>query len=120
MWIFKKNEKSWSCPDASLVTIARIQATDRDDDFKDFIVNNDMAKNYLKRLGFEIEHIADDEPLEKIPTYYEANWYNRQHRDLYDKLFYQKMNRPLTEAENEFCKAMYHAEEFACGLDGDR
>ena len=118
MWIFKKNEKSWTCPDESLVAIAHIQATDRDDAIKEAIINNDIAKAYLEKLGFEVEQIKDPEPLTEVPK--TPSWYNRTHRDLYDKLFYQDIGRPLTEEENEFCKTMYHFEEFACGLDGDR
>lgn len=120
MYVFSKNNKTWTCPDSSLVTIAHIQATDRDDAIKEGIVNNEIAKAYLEKLGFEVKRIEDSEPLTEVPTYAEANYYNRQHRELYDKLFYQDIGRPLTEEENEFCKAMYHAEEFACGLDGDR
>lgn len=38
---------------------------------------------------------------------------------LYDYLFYRnKGGQPLTEQEEEFCKAMYHFEEYASGLDG--
>lgn len=120
MWSFKKkdDERIWNCPDSSLVTIAHIQATDRDDAIKEAIINNDIAKEYLESLGFEVLHVPDEEPLTEIPKV--ANWYDRTHRDLYDKLFYHKMDRPLTEAENEFVKQMYHMEEFACGLDGDR
>ena len=46
------------------------------------------------------------------------NWYDMQDRLLYDKLFYHKLDRELTEQEEEFCKTMYHMEEYACGLDG--
>lgn len=118
MWIFKKGDKSWTCPDSSLVTIAHIQATDRDDAIKEGIVNNEIAKAYLEKLGFEVSYIKDPESLTEIPKV--ADWYNRQHRELYNKLFYQEMNRPLTKEEHDFCVAMYHAEEFASGLDGDR
>ena len=49
------------------------------------------------------------------------NWYDYNDRKLYDELFYtRKENKILTEQEEEFCKTMYHYEEFACGLDGDR
>lgn len=118
MWIFAKDGKSWTCPDSSLIQIAQIQASDREDEFKSYIVNNDIAKIYLEKQGFEVNHVEDPEPITEIPKV--ANWYDRQHRELYDKLFYHKMDRPLTEAENEFVKQMYHAEEYACGLDGDR
>lgn len=49
------------------------------------------------------------------------NYYNSDDRALYDKLFYHNNDgKPLTEQEEEFCKSMYHMEEVACGLDGDR
>lgn len=47
------------------------------------------------------------------------NWNSWQDRDLYKKLFYSKINRPLTEEEDNFCTIMYHFEEFANRLDGD-
>jgi len=47
------------------------------------------------------------------------NWNDYSDRQLFDKLFYQNNdNKPLTEQEEEFCKTMYHFEEFASGLDG--
>lgn len=46
------------------------------------------------------------------------NWNDMADRDLYDKLFYHKIDRELTEQEEEFCKTMYHFEEYSCGLDG--
>lgn len=47
------------------------------------------------------------------------NWNNMADRALYDKLFYSDNDgKPLTEQEEEFCKTMYHFEEYACGLDG--
>ncbi|MBQ2285534.1 MAG: hypothetical protein II244_07710 [Clostridia bacterium] len=118
MYVFTKENKNWTCPDSSLVTIAHIQATDRDDAIKEGIVNNEIAKAYLEKLGFEISHVEDPEPLTEVPKV--ADWYNRQHRELYNKLFYYGIDRPLTKEEDEFCKTMYHMEEFACGLDGDR
>lgn len=48
------------------------------------------------------------------------NWYAPDDRDLYFKLFYEDINRELTKEEHDFCTTMYHFEEFACGLDGDR
>lgn len=48
------------------------------------------------------------------------SWYSFQDRELYKKLFYSEIDRPLTGSEQEFCKKMYHFEEYACGLDGDR
>ena len=44
MYVFTKENKNWTCPDSSLVTIAHIQATDRDDAIKEGIVNNEIAK----------------------------------------------------------------------------
>ena len=35
MWIFVKDNQSWTCPDSSLIEIARIQASDRKDGMKD-------------------------------------------------------------------------------------
>jgi hypothetical protein len=118
MYLFAKNGKSWTCPDSSLIAVARIQASDRDDAFKDLIVNNEIAKAYLEKQGFEVKRVEDEEPITEVPKV--ADWSNRQHRELYDKLFYQDIGRPLTEEEHDFCTAMYHAEEFMCGLDGDR
>ena len=49
------------------------------------------------------------------------NYYNRADRELYDKLFYKDNGgKPLREQEERFCITMYHMEEFACGLDGDK
>ena len=47
---------------------------------------------------------------------------NPADRALYAKLFYSSDTdyNKLTEKEKEFCKSMYHMEEFAHGLDGDR
>ena len=116
MWVFKKEDKSWTCPDSSLVTIARIQACDRDDAIKEGIINNEIAKVYLEKLGFEVTHF-EEKPLKEIPKY--ADFYNKQHWDLYNKLNC-KPDSELTKEERDFCIRMYHAEEYACGLDGDR
>lgn len=49
------------------------------------------------------------------------NWYDYRDRDLFDKLFYKNNNGiPLTPKQEEFCTTMYHMEEYASGLDGDR
>ena len=48
------------------------------------------------------------------------NWNDAEDRALYDKLFYCRGNKALTEDEKEFCTFMYHFEEYICGLDGDR
>lgn len=113
MYVFSKNNKSYTCPDSSLVAIAHIQATDRNVD-KNTIYDDATATAYLNSLGFEVTQVPDLEPITKVPEM--ANWCDRRHRALYDKLFYHEMDRPLTEAENEFCKQMYHLEEYACGL----
>lgn len=116
MWVFKKDAKSWTCPDSGLVTIARIQATDKDDAFKECIVNNNIAKVYLEKQGFEVEHI-EDEPLKEIPSYSKADWNNPQHRELYDRINDKSFNGiPLTQKEHDFSVAMYHAEEYYAGL----
>lgn len=48
------------------------------------------------------------------------NWYNRQDRELYDQLFTIGSNgHDMSEEEWEFCKRMYHMEEYVNGLDGD-
>ena len=116
MWYFSKNKKGWTCPDSSLIAIARIQAADRKDGMKEKIYNGDVAKEYLESLGFEVKYIAE-EPLKEIPKYYEARWNNHQHRELYEEIANKSFNGiPLTEAEREFEIAMYHAEEAAAGL----
>lgn len=50
-------------------------------------------------------------------TLEKPNWNDQIDRKTYYQLFYQK-SEPLTEQEEEFCKTMYHFEEYACGLDG--
>ena len=45
------------------------------------------------------------------------DWHDVKDRELYEQLFYHQTEL-LTEQEEEFCKTMYHLEEFACGLDG--
>lgn len=47
------------------------------------------------------------------------NWFDWNDRELYEKLFYVGVDRELTKVEVEFCKTMYHYEEYAAGLDGD-
>lgn len=48
------------------------------------------------------------------------NYYDRQDRELYEKLFYHNNNsKPLTEQENRFCITMYHMEEYNSGYGGD-
>ena len=116
MWVFKKNEKTWTCPDSSLVTIARIQASDRDDEIKEKIFNGEIAKEYLESLGFEVEYIQE-EPLKEVPEYYEARWHNPQHRKLWEEINHKSFNGvPLTEKERAFDIAMYHLEEGYAGL----
>ncbi len=49
------------------------------------------------------------------------NYFNAQDRARYDHLFYHNNNNlPLTTIEELFVHSMYHQEEVACGLDGDR
>lgn len=114
MWSLKKNEKIWTCPQNSLIGFAYVQAKDKNDAVS--IINNETAKAYLEKQGFEIMELPEQEVLIEVPKV--PQWNNRQHRDLYNRLFYQKMDRPLTKEEEAFCKTMYHMEEFACGLDG--
>jgi hypothetical protein len=114
MWIFAKDGYSWTCPDSSLIQLARIQASDRGEEEK--IFNGEVAKKYLENLGFEIQYQAD-EPLKEIPKRYEARWNNPQHRALYEEINRKSFNGvPLTEAEREFDIAMYHLEEGYAGL----
>jgi len=113
MYILMKNGKSWTCPDSSIVTLARIQATDSDYD-KEQIINEQMAVDYIKSQGFDIEKVKDPEPINEVPKH--PNWFNRTHRDLYNKLFYQDIGRELTDAEKQFCTTMYHLEEGSVGL----
>lgn len=47
------------------------------------------------------------------------NWFDSSDRELYEKLFYGTISREPTKIEIEFCKTMYHYEEYAAGLDGD-
>ena len=48
------------------------------------------------------------------------NYNSTEDRILYDKLFYRNNNgKPLTAQEENFCKTMYHMEEYASGLGGD-
>ena len=47
------------------------------------------------------------------------NWDDMYDRDLYDKLW-QKGPKNWSDEEREFVITMYHMEEYACGLDGDR
>lgn len=48
------------------------------------------------------------------------NWFDRNDRELYYQLFYMDSNGyEMSEDEREFCKTMYHFEEYANGLDGD-
>lgn len=38
---------------------------------------------------------------------------------LYNQLFYKGEWETLTDEEKNFCKTMYHLEEYVCGLDDD-
>ena len=48
------------------------------------------------------------------------NWNDAKDKEMYINIFYRQINKFFTEDEEMFCKTMYHAEEFDCGLDGDR
>lgn len=51
----------------------------------------------------------------------QPNWNYWRDRALFNELFYRDNHgKPLTEAEERFCTTMYHYEEYASGLDGDR
>lgn len=116
MYKLIKGDKVFTCPDETFRFLAITQANDRNDPMKDKIVNDDAAIAYMMMLGFEVNHIQD-KPITKIPTSYEADWYNPQHRALYDEINDKSYNGiPLTEAEREFDIAMYHAEEASAGL----
>lgn len=117
MWVLEFKGKQYTCPKNNLYTLALMHQLDRG--ITQGNIHDDLsAKEVLEKNGFVITEVEEPKDITEIPKI--ADWYNRQHRELYDRLFYQKMDRPLTEAENEFCKQMYHAEEYACGLDGDR
>lgn len=45
------------------------------------------------------------------------NYYSDQR--LYDELWKEQFNRELTQEEHDFVNAMYHLEEYYCGLDGE-
>ena len=96
MWVLEKEGRQYTCPKNNLYTLALMHQLDR---------------------GI-ISEIEEPKDLTDIPKV--AQWYNRQHRELYDKLFYSKLERELTKEEEEFVISMYHQEEYACGLDGDR
>lgn len=113
MWVFTKNGKNWTCPDSSLIQIARIHASDGDEEK---IFNGDAAKKYLEKLGFEVTYIQE-EPLKEVPEYYETRWNNSQHRKLWEEISNKSFNGvPLTDKERAFDIAMYHAEEANAGL----
>lgn len=48
------------------------------------------------------------------------NYYNSEDRRMYDELVKASFERKLTKAEEMFVSYMYHQEEYASGLDGDR
>lgn len=108
MYNLKFKEREYTCPKGNLKPLALVFALDKGIT-KGAIHDDETAKTFLESEGFEIQEIKDPEPLTEVPKY--ANWYDRTHRDLYNKLFYQGIGRELTEEENEFCKAMYHFEE---------
>lgn len=113
MWILEFKGKTYTCPKGSLKPFAMMHAKDRKK--AEETINYDFsAREYLEAQGFKISEV-DDPILTEIPKI--ADWNNPAHRELYDKLFYHG-DRKLTEEENDFCKQMYHMEEYACGLDG--
>lgn len=57
MYAFSKNNKTWTCPDSGLVTVARIHADDETD--KELIINEISAQKYLEYKGFEVKHIDE-------------------------------------------------------------
>lgn len=48
------------------------------------------------------------------------NYYDMRDRMLWDELEKASSERELTPTEHRFCVSMYHMEEYASGLDGDR
>jgi hypothetical protein len=46
-----------------------------------------------------------------------ADWFDLEAREIYYKLW-EKPAESRTKEENDFMTRMYHAEEYACGLDG--
>lgn len=54
-------------------------------------------------------------------TLIRPDYRDRHDRMLYQQLFYNKnkLDRPLTQQEEKFCKDMYHQEEYYNNLDGD-
>lgn len=117
MWVLEKEGRQYTCPKNNLYTLALMHQLDRNITHGN--IHDDLtAKEALEKQGFVISEIEEPKDLTDIPKV--AQWYNRQHRELYDKLFYSKLERELTKEEEEFVISMYHQEEYACGLDGDR
>ena len=114
MYSLKFKDSEYTIPKENLKAFALFEAMRRGVQ-KGNIHDEETAKEYLESIGFECS-LQKQEPLMEAPKV--ADWYNPQHRELYRKLFYQRMNRELTDEELDFCKDMYHAEEYACGLDG--
>ena len=110
----KRKEQVFTIPRETITAFALMQQLDKGVTHGK-IHDVETAIESLVEDGFEVREL-DEKPLSDVPQV--PNWYNAQHRDLYDKLFYQKMDRPLTKEEDEFCRRMYHMEEYACGLDG--
>ena len=48
------------------------------------------------------------------------NYYSSADRRLWEELEKASDERELTPTEHRFCVSMYHMEEYASGLDGDR
>lgn len=110
----KFNGQNFTIPNESIVAFALMRQLDKNvthgriHDIK-------TAIESLIKQGFEVQELNENNisDIPKVP-----NWYNVEHRNLYNKLFYHEIGRELTNEEKEFCKKMYHMEECACGLDG--
>lgn len=111
MYKLRVKDKVFTIPKGDIGLFAYLKAADSgiNIDPKDGV----GAIEYLRAIGIMVEEIIETSDVPEKP-----DWGNRAHRDLYDKLFYRNGGRQLTQAENEFCKTMYHLEEYACGLDG--
>ena len=115
MWVLEFKGRVYTCPKNSLYALALLHQLDNKITHGN-IHDDESAKVILENKGFTINWI-DDVELTEVPKY--ADFYNRQHWDLYEKLI-NKPDSELTKEQRDFCTRMYHAEEYACGLDGDR
>ena len=114
MYRLKVKDSVFTIPKENIGLLAFTKAQDMDV----VIDPNDkeMAIRFLEGIGIKVESIDKETDLIEIPKVHQ--WNNIQHRNLYNRLFYQDIGRELTDEENEFCTTMYHFEEYACGLDG--